>query len=113
MTASPRRGGSRRRHSWVRRAGCDPRDPALHTTRMAYDLCLELVCRREVAEVRAALPDDFKQSFAGWLRRDFANDLPAGDFLWFSSRRGDPPDQALIIGRVRAWLARAGQGPSS
>lgn len=68
------------------------------------DLCLELLRWHGVEEVLSKLPADLGEDFVRLLREDFDNAVPAEKYIWFSSGRGDQPDQVLIITKIRAWL---------
>lgn len=67
-------------------------------------LCLDLFQHNEVDAVLAALPEQLRADVIADLVATFDNDIPAQDFLIFSSARGDHPAKVVIIERVRHWL---------
>jgi hypothetical protein len=74
--------------------------------REVYSLCLDLFERHEVEEVLVLLPAKLRGDLASALRTVYDNDVLPGNFLLLDSARGDHPAKAVIIDRIRSWLAR-------
>jgi hypothetical protein len=71
----------------------------------AYPVLLRLVGDCEVAELIRALPADVATRFAEALRSEFGDAELAEHGLWIDNAGGEPANRALIVGRIRRWLA--------
>jgi hypothetical protein len=71
-----------------------------------YYLCLNLLVVNAVEGVLATLPQELRGQFESKLAAEFDNDIPAGQYMFLESGRGDNPDKVSIINEVRAYVAR-------
>lgn len=71
-----------------------------------YYLCLNLFAASPVEVVLATLPQELRGQFGSKLAAEFDNDIPAEQYMFLESGRGDNPDKVPIINEVRAYLAR-------
>ena len=86
---------------------------------LAYDCLLQLLRWHSVEDMLGRLPPPERERVVTAMQRDFDNDVPPAEYIWFSSGRGDQPDKQLIIDKLRTWLPRSrlrpgrGRGPST
>ena len=71
-----------------------------------YYLCLNLFVMNAVEDVLATLPQELRGQFEAKLAAEFDNDIPAEQYMFLESGRGDNPDKVAIINEVRAYVAR-------
>jgi hypothetical protein len=71
-----------------------------------YYLCLNLFVVNAVEGVLATLPQELRGQFESKLAAEFDNDIPAEQYMFLESGRGDNPDKVSIINEVRAYVAR-------
>jgi len=66
----------------------------------------KLTAREDIDALLASLPEPWRQKFSTWMIETHDNDLPASSFIMLDSAAGEVPEKALIISRIREWIAR-------
>ena len=68
-------------------------------------LLAKLTATEDVDAILEALPEGWRRRFATWIIGSYDNDERASDFMMLDSAVGEVSEKAVIIKRIRAWIA--------